>query len=146
MDSEFQLLQNIFLFKGKEIQDLEDLNIFSYPNEVIHINNKNLISQIIKCYNNKEKSKKVIYLNSTVNPYKISAGSKIKAWWICKRDPEHVWYADFRNNKIHYVIYYNRVFKIDVSKKEDYQKAIDYGSKLGLPDYQLDFSPYHKAP
>ena len=26
-----------------------------------------------------------------------------------------------------------------------YQKAIDYGSKLGLPDYQLDFSPFHKS-
>ena len=61
-------------------------------------------------------------------------------------DPKHIWYADFRNNKIHYVIYYNRVFKIDVNKKENYQKAIDYGSKLGLPDYQLDFSPHHKAP
>jgi hypothetical protein len=60
-------------------------------------------------------------------------------------DSEHVWYADFRNNKIHYVIYYNHIFKIDVNKKEDYQKAIDYGSKLGLPDYQLDFSPHHKT-
>ncbi len=60
-------------------------------------------------------------------------------------DSEHVWYADFRNNKIHYVIYYNHIFIIDVNKKEDYQKAIDYGSKLGLPDYQLDFSPHHKT-
>lgn len=61
-------------------------------------------------------------------------------------DSKHAWYADFRNNKIHYVIYYNRVFKIDVNKKGEYQEVIDYGSKLGLPDYQLDFSPYHKTP
>lgn len=61
-------------------------------------------------------------------------------------DPKHAWYADFRNNKIHYVIYYNLVFKIDVNKKEDYQEAIDYGSKLGIPNYQLDFSPHHNAP
>ncbi|VAV85526.1 hypothetical protein MNBD_BACTEROID02-579 [hydrothermal vent metagenome] len=60
-------------------------------------------------------------------------------------DSEHVWYADFRNNKTHYVIYYNHVFKMDINKKEDYQKAIDYGSKLGLPNYQLDFSPHHKV-
>jgi len=60
-------------------------------------------------------------------------------------DSEHVWYADFRNNKIHYIIYYNRVFKMDINKKEDYQNAIDYGSKLGLPNYQLDFSPHHKV-
>ena len=59
-------------------------------------------------------------------------------------DPEHSWYADFKNNKIHYVIYRNKVFKIDRSKKEDYEKTIEYGSKLGIPNYQLDFSPYHK--
>ena len=60
-------------------------------------------------------------------------------------DPKHAWYADFRNNKIHYVIYYKRVFKIDVNKKDEYQKAIDYGAKLGIPNYQLDFSPYHRS-
>ncbi|MFX1438322.1 MAG: hypothetical protein ACFFAA_14195, partial [Promethearchaeota archaeon] len=41
------MLHNIFLFKGKEFQDLEDLNIYSYPNEIININNKNLVNKII---------------------------------------------------------------------------------------------------
>jgi hypothetical protein len=31
--------------------------------------------------------------NKGINPYKIAAGSKIKVWWICKRDSEHIWYA-----------------------------------------------------
>jgi len=42
------LLHNIFLFKGKKIRDLEDLNIYSYPNEVISINDKILVNKIIK--------------------------------------------------------------------------------------------------
>ena len=60
-------------------------------------------------------------------------------------DTKHAWYADFKNEKIHYVIYCNKVFKINRSIKEEYKKAIDYGSKLVIPNYQLDFSPYHKT-
>lgn len=66
------MLQNIFLFKGKEIQDLVDLNIFSYPNEVIKINDRQLISQIIKCYNGNEVSIKNKNLNNKITHYKIS--------------------------------------------------------------------------
>ena len=46
------MLQNIFLFKGKEIRDLEDLNIYSYPNEIISINDKILVNKIIKEHGN----------------------------------------------------------------------------------------------
>lgn len=35
--------------------------------------------------------------NSNVNPLKISAGSKIKVWWICKRDSEHSWFSTIRD-------------------------------------------------
>lgn len=59
-------------------------------------------------------------------------------------DREHAWYADFKNEKVHYVVYKNKVFKIDRSNKEDYKIAITYGNKLGIPNYQLDFSPFHK--
>jgi len=41
------MLHNIFLFKGKKFQDLKDLNIYSYPNEIININDKNLVNMII---------------------------------------------------------------------------------------------------
>ena len=42
------MLHNIFLFKGNRIRDLEDLNIYSYPNEIISINDKILVNNIIK--------------------------------------------------------------------------------------------------
>jgi small GTP-binding protein len=42
------LLHNIFLFKGKRLQDLEDLNIYCYPEEIIKVKNKILVNNIIK--------------------------------------------------------------------------------------------------
>ncbi len=50
------------------------------------------------------------------------------------------WYADFRNEKFHYIIFRNKVFKIDLSKPV-YRDAMEYGVKLGIPWHQLDFSP-----
>jgi len=56
-------------------------------------------------------------------------------------DPEHFWYADFKNEKFHYIIFYNKIFRVDRSKKEQYDKVTKYGVSLGIPKYQLDFSP-----
>ena len=56
-------------------------------------------------------------------------------------DSEHNWYADFKNDKFHYIIFRNKVFKVDRSKPEQYKKAVKYGLSLGIPDYQLDFVP-----
>ena len=56
-------------------------------------------------------------------------------------DSKHNWYADFKNNSYHYIIFNNKVFKIDRSKKEQYNTIVKYGINLGIPDYQLDFSP-----
>lgn len=50
------------------------------------------------------------------------------------------WYADYKNEKIHYVIYTNKVFKINRKSKGEYQKATEYGISLGIPDYQVDFA------
>ena len=55
-------------------------------------------------------------------------------------DSEHNWYADYKNNELHYIIFRNKVFKIDRSKKEQYDNVTKYGVSLGIPDYQLDFS------
>ena len=41
------MLQNIFLFKGKNFQELSNLNIYNYPEDFITINHKDLISKII---------------------------------------------------------------------------------------------------
>ena len=51
------------------------------------------------------------------------------------------WYADFKNDRTHYIIFKDKVFKVDRSKQEEYQKATDYGISLGIPKYQVDFAP-----
>lgn len=56
-------------------------------------------------------------------------------------DSKRNWYADFKNDKFHYIIFRNKVFKVDRSKPEQYKDVTKYGVSLGLPDYQLDFSP-----
>ena len=54
--------------------------------------------------------------------------------------PDH-WYADFKNETTHIVIFPDRVFVIDRSDIEQYREAVRYGQELGIPAYQLDFSP-----
>lgn len=56
-------------------------------------------------------------------------------------DPEHAWYADFKNNNLHYVIFRNRVFRVPRRSKEKYDEAKQYGLSLGIPEYQVDFAP-----
>ncbi len=53
--------------------------------------------------------------------------------------PNHAWYTDFKNSKFHYIIFFNKVYKIDLSRKEEYAAAIRYGLHLGIPDYQLNW-------
>ncbi|MCI9434715.1 MAG: hypothetical protein HFI86_05555 [Bacilli bacterium] len=54
-------------------------------------------------------------------------------------DTKHcnAWYCDFRNNKYHYVVFANKVFKLDRNKKQDYIDMQEYAIKLGLPKHQL---------
>ncbi len=56
-------------------------------------------------------------------------------------DSEHSWYADFKNGTTHFIIFRNKVFKVDRSKPEQYEEVKKYGVSLGIPEYQLDFSP-----
>jgi|SRR3989344_3907022 len=53
----------------------------------------------------------------------------------------HNWYADSKNNKFHYIIFYNKIFKVDRFKKEQYDKVTRYGVSLGIPEYQFNFFP-----
>jgi len=60
-------------------------------------------------------------------------------------DKDHDWYADFKNDTEHFVIYAGKVFHItDRSDKKQYDEATEYGISIGIPDYQLDFSPHVK--
>lgn len=54
-------------------------------------------------------------------------------------DSKHSWYADFKNESTHYVIYRNKVFNIDRTKMGEYNEATKYGISIGTPDYQVDF-------
>lgn len=60
-------------------------------------------------------------------------------------DKPHNWYADFKTDTEHYVIYSDKVFHItDRTDKEQYEQATEYGISIGIPDYQVDFSPHLK--
>ena len=60
-------------------------------------------------------------------------------------DHEHSWYADFKNEDTHYVIYRDKVFKIDRTRIEEYLEAKEYGLALGIPPYQVKFEKNVKS-
>ncbi len=58
-------------------------------------------------------------------------------------DSKHAWYADFKTDADHYILFRGKIFHVtDRSSREQYDKAAQYGFTLGIPEYQLDFSPY----
>ncbi|MFA6533993.1 MAG: hypothetical protein WCT37_02355 [Patescibacteria group bacterium] len=59
-------------------------------------------------------------------------------------DSRHSWYADFKNDKIHYIIFHGRVFKINRRSAKQYAEAKQYGISLGIPAYQVNFRPMIK--
>ena len=59
-------------------------------------------------------------------------------------DSEHAWYADFKNDTHHYIIFRNKVFYIDRKSKEQYEEAKQHGISLDIPEYQVDFAPDDK--
>ena len=57
-------------------------------------------------------------------------------------DSKHsVWYADFKNKNIHYIIYPNKIFKVNLGNPVIYRDARKYGISIGIPEYQVDFAP-----
>jgi hypothetical protein len=51
------------------------------------------------------------------------------------------WYADFKDDRTHYVVYRNRIFRVDRRDVRNYDEPRRHGLALGIPEYQLDFSP-----
>ena len=47
------------------------------------------------------------------------------------------WYCDFRNEQFHYVVFRNKIFKLDRTNEQDYSNMREYAISLGLPEYQL---------
>ena len=60
-------------------------------------------------------------------------------------ETEHSWYVDFKNDLYHYIIYRNKVFKVDLKNPLLYKDAKKYGISLGIPEYQVDFAPEDKV-
>ncbi len=56
-------------------------------------------------------------------------------------DSQHPWYADFKNDQWHFIIFRGRVFKIDKTSQAQYDEAKNYGISSGIPAYQVDFHP-----
>jgi hypothetical protein len=51
------------------------------------------------------------------------------------------WYADFKDDFHHYLIFPDKVFYVDRQSKQLYDEVKRYGISLGIPEYQLDFHP-----
>lgn len=51
------------------------------------------------------------------------------------------WFADFANETTHFVIFSEKVFKIDRSSMADYESAKQYALSIGIPEHQLGFMP-----
>jgi hypothetical protein len=61
-------------------------------------------------------------------------------------DKEHPdWYADYKNDEHHFIIYAGKVFKVELSNPVLYKDAKEYGISIGIPEYQVDFAPEDKV-
>lgn len=57
----------------------------------------------------------------------------------CCLDKEHEWYADFKNETTHFIIFRDKVFKINRRNVTEYEAARNYGISLRIPEYQVNF-------
>lgn len=60
-------------------------------------------------------------------------------------DKEHSsWYADYKNDKYHFIVFEGKPFKVDLANPIKYMDAKAYGISIGIPEYQVDFAPEDK--
>lgn len=50
---------------------------------------------------------------------------------------EKGWYADLKNYDYHYIIYNDRIFKVNRDFPEQYEETKEYGLKRGIPEDYL---------
>ncbi|HLC45089.1 MAG: hypothetical protein A2722_02585 [Candidatus Doudnabacteria bacterium RIFCSPHIGHO2_01_FULL_50_11] len=77
----------------------------------------------------------------TLHRVKISEDSAERTAGILSKtlDYSHgsAWYADFKNDAWHYIIFKGKIFKVPRKNEEAYREAKAYGLSLGIPEYQL---------
>jgi hypothetical protein len=49
------------------------------------------------------------------------------------------WYADYQNETTHYIIFKNKIFKINKEFPREYRAPMEYGIGLGIPKHQVNF-------
>jgi len=122
-------------FKGVIIEEsLEDTSV---------LNNVKILSTKVELVTNEHKTPwiKQWTLHKIEVPAEKAAevAEKISA----ALDREHDWYADYKTDTEHYIIYRDKVFHItNRSDKKQYDEAKAYGISVGIPEYQVDFSPH----
>ncbi len=52
------------------------------------------------------------------------------------------WYADFKNDKFHYIIFKNKTFKIKRDDQKGFDEARRYGISIGIPEHQVNFKTF----
>lgn len=55
-------------------------------------------------------------------------------------ESDHQWYADYKNTTTHYIIFKDKVFRIDRTSFDQYKEASNHGISLGIPAHQVDFT------
>ena len=60
---------------------------------------------------------------------------------IADREHKGSWYADFKNESHHYIIFPDKIFLVDRRSAEQYDDAKHPGLSLGIPEHQVDFHP-----
>ncbi len=51
----------------------------------------------------------------------------------------HSWYADFKNDDLHFIIFRNKIFRIGRKSQKEYTEAKNYGLAQGIPAHQVNF-------
>lgn len=54
------------------------------------------------------------------------------------------WYADYKNDSYHFIVFPSKIFKVDLKNPELYSEARKYGISIGIPAHQVDFAPENK--
>ncbi|MBU1018867.1 MAG: hypothetical protein ABII07_04660 [Patescibacteria group bacterium] len=77
----------------------------------------------------------------TLHTVEIDSGNAEKIAELLSKSLEKAWYADYKNDEMVYIIFRDKIFKISRNNPSEFQEAKKYGVSLGIPEYQVNFSP-----
>lgn len=70
-----------------------------------------------------------------IKEHDVGEIAKLISKSLDKKHPS--WYADFKSQKYHYIIFPDKIFTVGLSSS--YQEARDWGISIGIPEYQMQF-------